>query len=217
MPSDLTLQYRFGPYRVEKGEPTRSAGKVSMGAGFYSTDTKTLILLVRFMYDPSDPVLALPPDHLDQWERAFKYASQALAHATRFRDPVQGINSPGVRIGRVEFVIAETGNPSQADIWVTSGNGAHTDTIGGLASGTAAHITVGQRNLTTPGHIVHELGHYAFGLWDEDSGPAGGNQFCIDPANRQASGLCIMQTAGKSVALSPSQADWWSSPPYSSS
>ncbi len=186
-----------------------------MGSGFYSTSTKSLSLRVSFKFPVTDP-------ELDQWKHAFTYVSEALAHATR-RPASGGVPaSVGVRIGRVEFVRNELGDSGRADIWVMPGNAGHTGAIDGLGDLTAdAHIVLGTNALSQPGTLLHELGHYVFGLDEEYSGPGGGSRTCIVPgtppedpnSHVHQSGVCIMQVTSNSVTPGATAADWWNGPP----
>lgn len=153
-----------------------------MGKGFYLPSTRTFNLYVSFRYNASGDLM--------RWQAWFTWASEMLSLATEGR----------FRIGRVVYVNNETsGNVLDADLRILDGSAAETlDQFGFGVPG--ALMRIGTSRLGQPGVLVHELGHYAFGLWDEYEG--GG---CL-PANTFG---CVMQQGANSIQLPLDELPRW--------
>ncbi len=151
-----------------------------MGNGYYSPSTQTFNLYVSFRYDATS--------QLTRWQTWFTWASEMLDMATDGR----------FRIGRVVYVNNETATDVLgADIRISLGNWAHTKDLDGFGV-SGSIMTIGDLNLGQPGLLVHELGHYAFGLWDENAGP-GGATTCVNDDDDTYT--CVMQRSRNSIQL----------------
>jgi uncharacterized protein YegL len=152
-----------------------------------------LNLSVSFTYEESDP---------DSWRSLFEESSRLLYNATNGQ----------LQLGTVRVAKCAYDKP-RADIWVLDGfGGAFANP---LALDGEGHIYLSQVHKSTGGGafgqfgLVHELGHYVFGMYDEykgEIGPGGfpaeqtdlrvPNQFCttdLDPV------ACLMD-GGTTVA-----------------
>lgn len=113
-----------------------------------------LNLSVLFTYPESDP---------DSWRPLFEEANVLLHNATNGQ----------LQLGRVRIVNCSF-DKDNADIWVLDGfHGAFANVLGLSGEG---HLYISQTHKSTTFPVlgqfgvVHELGHYAFGLYDEYKG-----------------------------------------------
>lgn len=114
-----------------------------------------LNLGVMLTYREADP---------DSWKPLFEEASRLLFNATDGQ----------LQIGTVR-ILGCSADKRDADVWILSGTGGALSTFLGL--GGAGHIYLSQlhKSVTEPVNgqfgLVHEFGHYGFGLYDEYKGP----------------------------------------------
>lgn len=143
-------------------------------------------LSVLFLYQEGDP---------DSWRPVFDEASELLYNATNGQ----------LQLGRIRVYACSADHPD-IDVWIQDNySGAFANLLG---LGGTGHIFLSQlhHSSTDPAlgqfGLVHELGHYAFGLYDEYKGEieAGAplaeqmrhlapNQFCVTDDNEIA---CVM-------------------------
>ncbi len=139
-----------------------------------------LNLLVYFAYDELEP---------DSWEPVFTEYSRLLANATEGQ----------LQLGTVSFTKCAQ-QKGQADVWILddfSGARAH---LGGVGV-PGLHMTISQTHKSVSGGsigqfgLVHETGHYVWGVYDEYKGYVG-NTATTDPlhycATPNGSGGCFM-------------------------
>ncbi len=116
---------------------------------------------------------------LNEWQASFARASELLFDATdgqhQFRDIYVCNNSSGGR---------------NADAWLLDPDGRSFSNVRGLGSETA-HMTLYGDERFKPFVVVHEFGHYAYGVRDEYEGPAGPAE-CIGGTTSDA---CIMESS----------------------
>ncbi|HET9210414.1 MAG TPA: choice-of-anchor X domain-containing protein [Thermoanaerobaculia bacterium] len=120
-------------------------------------------------------------DELANWTPMFKAASRLLFDATEKQ----------VKIAKVIFYKNCAGD--QADIWIDDGStAADNGTPGGFGHPVAViglsqlHLTVGQSDTRGEFGLVHEIGHYLFGLLDEykdKNGSESTGATCVKPAS----------------------------------
>jgi hypothetical protein len=114
---------------------------------------------------------------LNEWQASFARASELLFDATdgqhQFRDIYVCNNSSGGR---------------NADGWLLEPDGQSQSTVGGFGSETA-HMTLQGDERFKPYIIVHEFGHYAYRLRNENEGPTGPAECTGDTT----SDACIME------------------------
>lgn len=135
-------------------------------------------LSVIFTYGEDDP---------DAWRPLFEESSRLLYNATNGQ----------LQLGRIRVLSCGT-DKDAADVWVLGDNSGAFANVLGL--GSIGHLFISQTHKSVSGDafgpfgVVHELGHYAFGLYDEYK-PAPGdpllaeggelvgarvpNQFCV--------------------------------------
>jgi hypothetical protein len=139
-----------------------------MGSG--RLDSGRFNIIVSLRHNASAEVL-------NEWEASFARASVLLFDATdgqhRFGDIYVCNNSSGGR---------------NADAWLLSEDGRSSSAILGLGSETA-HMTLYGDERFKPFIIVHEFGHYGYGVYDEYEGAAGAAE-CIGGTTSNA---CIME------------------------
>lgn len=153
-----------------------------------------LNLSVLFTYPEDDP---------SAWRPMFEEANRLLFNATNGQ----------LQLGRIEVHNCGLDKPD-IDIWILDGNSGAFANVLGL--GGDGHVFLSQTHESSSGNalgqfgLVHELGHYAFGLYDEYKGeavPLGlaarseqvvevPNQFCTTEDDRIA---CVMD-GGTTVA-----------------
>jgi hypothetical protein len=153
---------------------------VSAGTGTYKDGSPDLIdLHVMFMYDEATP---------SDWEPLFKEASKLLFNATEGQ----------VKLGKVVVYNNCPQAADKADVKIYTGNDradAHAGSLG--TPGLRIKLTQVHKTVTTSGSgnrgqlgLVHEMGHYAFGLLDEyldKSGKVSSSAYCIDQTGTNAS------------------------------
>lgn len=150
------------------------------GAGEGAIEDGHLDLLVYFAYDEPD---------VTSWEPVFTEYSKRLSNATE----------GGLQLGTVSFTKCEDLR-DRADVWILndfSGARAH---LRGLGV-TGRHMTISQihKNTTSPvlGQfgLVHETGHYVWGVYDEYKGFVGNtpasdpDHYCVDESGSVS---CVM-------------------------
>jgi Mg-chelatase subunit ChlD len=132
--------------------------EANAGGGTYVDGSPDLLTLnVLFEFDTSASF-----DPNSAWEGAFNRASELLFNATDGQ----------VQIGTVNFYNNCPQVVDQADVLIQSGSGGASAHVGGLGDD-GLHVYVyndthSQDVATARGHfgIVHEFGHYVFGLYD---------------------------------------------------
>lgn len=150
------------------------------GTGSYSGgDPDSVQLIVNFEYNEGNPA---------SWAPLFREASRLLFNATEKQ----------VKISRVTLFNNCPSLVNRADVRIFNDSQGANANVGGLGrSGTRIRLSQTHKTVTTagPGNrgqlgLVHELGHYAFGLLDEyldkqeaDSSDA----FCVDSGGVTAS------------------------------
>ena len=120
-------------------------------AGGGSITGRRLNLTVMFTYRERD---------INRWKRIFDAASRLLWNATEGQ----------LALGTVEFHNCQHAK-DKADIWIMEGEGRAFAYVNGLRK-PGKHITLFQNHATGRGYfgLVHEIGHYVFGLYDEYMG-----------------------------------------------
>lgn len=150
------------------------------GTGTYKDGSPDLIdLRVLFMYDEQNP---------QDWEPLFKEASKLLYDATEGQ----------VKLGKVEVYVNCPQVENKADVKIYDDHqeaGAHTEGMG--SPGARIRLSQTHKTVTTSGAgnrgqlgLVHELGHYAFGLKDEyedKNSKKTAGAYCIDQSGNTAS------------------------------
>jgi hypothetical protein len=139
-----------------------------MGIGRYKNGKFDLILSIRHQADST---------RILQWERSFKRASEILFDATDGQ----------MQFGKL-FVANNSVGSSEADAWLMDEEGDSVAYIDAL--GTAGlHMTLKSDEKNKPFVVIHEFGHYGFGLYDEYIGPDGD----AECTGSTAQGACIME------------------------
>ncbi|QDU67984.1 VWA domain-containing protein [Engelhardtia mirabilis] len=142
----------------------------------------TIDLLVYFAY--AVPVEDDWPAEFAAWEPVFEAFSVRLFDATQRQ----------LQLGTVTFTDRDELKAS-ADVWITAGDAASGSHLNGLGV-PGRHITISQVHRGTSGAVlgqfalVHESGHYLFGLYDEHRGQIGTDpttvahplHFCFEPS-----------------------------------
>lgn len=139
-----------------------SVGPLPAGTGSIDTDAKTIDLSVFISYNETNDNLdsvAVNPD----WRQVFDDASARLWQATNGQ----------LKIGKVTVYIRAFNRKEDADVWILNGPGGAYAHVGKLGQ-KGFHMTFFQdthrsTNATYQGgfSIVHEMGHYVFGLRDQ--------------------------------------------------
>lgn len=134
------------------------------------------------------------------WEGAFTRASELLYNSTEGQ----------VQIDEVSFYNNCPEVHERADIIIHPGSDRASAHVGGLGT-SGRHIflydQLHRRNeAAARGHfgVVHELGHYAFGLFDEYRDSAGNDTSCIDDTSTIAS----IMDGGTAVSLENQRTEW---------
>jgi hypothetical protein len=116
---------------------------------------------------------------LNEWQASFGRASELLFDATdgqhQFRDIYVCNNSSGGR---------------NADVWLLDEDGRSFSSVNALGSETA-HMTLYGDERFKPFVVIHEFGHYGYGVYDEYEG-TGGPAECIGGTTSDA---CIMESS----------------------
>ncbi len=108
---------------------------------------------------------------IEQWRRSFQRASEILFHATAGQ----------MQIGTC-YVSNDYANKLAADAWLYE--------LAGKSGSSTNHMLLCADERFRPYIIVHEFGHYMFGLRDEYKTEFGGDSQCIIDPLQQA---CIME------------------------
>jgi hypothetical protein len=116
---------------------------------------------------------------IDEWEASFAQASRLLWDATDGQH----------RLGTV-WVCNDSSGGRNADAWLLEPDGRSASAVDALGSETA-HMTLYGDERFKPYIVVHEFGHYGYGVLDEYSGSAGAAE-CIGGTTADA---CIMEAA----------------------
>ena len=165
------------------------------GDGTYkpgSPDKLTLNVLFDFEGADFDPNTA--------WEEALTRTSELLYNSTDGQ----------LQIGTINFYNNCSQMRDKADIIVQSGSGGASAHVGGLEDNNL-HVFVyndthSQNTAATRGHfgMVHELGHYVFGLYDEYKDKDGNPSSCIDATSTVAS----IMDGGTTIPVKNQRTEW---------
>jgi hypothetical protein len=138
---------------------------VHAGTGSIDTGAKTIDLSVFISYNETDDNLDSATVNPD-WREVFNDASARLWQATNGQ----------LKIGKVTVYIRALNKKEDADVWILDGSAgayAHVNKLGQKGY----HMTIFQnRHRSTSAayqggfSIVHEMGHYVFGLYDQYQG-----------------------------------------------
>ncbi len=149
-------------------------------AGSGGIDDGRMDLTVYFTYDEPD---------MAGWEPVFDEFSRLLFDATERQ----------LQLGEVRFTKC-VGHRDIADVWVRDGAGGASSNLNGLGR-VGTHLFVSRAHRSTQGDVigqfglVHEAGHYVFGVYDEFKGTIDGERaatpdhYCVSPTSTVA---CIM-------------------------
>ena len=140
-----------------------------MGIGRYKDGKFDLILSIRHNADAT---------RLQQWERSFKRASRILFDATDGQ----------MQFGKL-FVANNNKGKDEADAWLLENAGTSSSATNGFGT-VGDHMTLKSDEKNKPFIIIHEFGHYGYGLYDEYEPLGGGVAECTGDAG---SGACIME------------------------
>ncbi|MEA3187450.1 MAG: calcium-activated chloride channel regulator 3/4 [Chthoniobacter sp.] len=135
--------------------------RAQAGSGTIDVTAKTMDLSVLFTYSESD-------DNLDgaastTWKEVFNEGSRRLWNATNGQ----------LRLGKVTVYTRALDRKDDADVWISPvGNTAYSTDAGVLGVPGQHMQFFANKHLSLSGYlgdcsIAHEIGHYAFGLWDE--------------------------------------------------
>jgi len=116
---------------------------------------------------------------VDEWEASFARASRLVWDATDGQH----------QFGTIWVCNNSTGGRN-ADAWLLDPDGRSSSAVRGLGSETA-HMTLYGDERFKPFIIVHEFGHYGYGVYDEYEGSAGAAE-CIGGTTSDA---CIMESS----------------------
>ena len=141
-----------------------------MGIGRLDGDHFDLVVSLRHNADQA---------RLDQWEASFAQASRVLWDATDGQH----------RFGTI-WVCNNSSGGRNADAWLLEPDGRSVSAVDALGSETA-HMTLYGDERFKPFIVVHEFGHYGYGVRDEYTGSAGTAE-CIGGTTSDA---CIMEAA----------------------
>lgn len=150
--------------------------------GFGRFDGGQVELIVSVRYDASHSVLS-------EWRACFEGASKILHAMTQGK----------VRFAKVTLHNNDAWHPAwDADVWLldegeTSYFYTPHPSIGGAESFGASdvHMALAKTAIKSPFTILHEFGHYAFGLGDEYIGSSGATQCEADQTQKEGR-ACIM-------------------------
>ncbi|MCD2443052.1 VWA domain-containing protein [Agromyces sp. SYSU K20354] len=116
---------------------------------------------------------------VDEWEASFAQASRLLWDATDGQH----------RFGTI-WVCNNSSGGRNADAWLLEPDGRSVSAVDALGSETA-HMTLYGDERFKPFIVIHEFGHYGYGVYDEYNGSAGAAE-CIGGTTSDA---CIMESA----------------------
>lgn len=139
-----------------------------MGSGTIRAGRFNLILSLR--HNAAAACLA-------EWRASFERASQLLFDATDGQHQFGDI-----------YVCNDSSGGHNADAWLLDADGISVSAVHGLGSDTS-HMTLCADERYKPFIIIHEFGHYGYGLYDEYTGPAGSAE-CIGGSTSDA---CAME------------------------
>lgn len=139
-----------------------------MGIGRYKNGKFDLIVSLR--HDAGD-------ERIDQWERSFRRASEILFDATDGQ----------MQFGKI-FVAKNSAGNDEADAWLLEDEGISSSSVNALGV-SGLHMNLKSDEKNKPFIIIHEFGHYGFGLYDEYIGPDGSAE-CTGGTDQ---GACIME------------------------
>ncbi len=136
-------------------------GRTQAGNGTIDTAAKTMDLSVLFTYSETD-------DNLDggaatTWKQVFNEGSRRLWNATNGQ----------LRLGKITVYTRALDRKDDADVWISpAGDTAYSTDIAVLGVPGQHMQFYANKHLSLSGYlgdcsIAHEIGHYAFGLWDE--------------------------------------------------
>ncbi|GAA0956566.1 hypothetical protein [Actinocorallia libanotica] len=117
---------------------------------------------------------------LEEWRAAFERASALLFDATDGQH----------RFGTI-YVCNNSSGGRNADAWLLEPDGRSTSAVRGIRSETG-HMTLYGDERFKPFIVIHEFGHYAYGVRDEYTGTGGTPAECIGGSTGDA---CIMEAA----------------------
>ena len=117
-----------------------------MGTGSYNNGKFTLYLSIRYNVNNTA---------LTAWKNTFAAASQRLFNAT------------GMQIGTLFYKVNDLSANANADAYILKSTGSHPPAAAAInkLGQPGYHMTLFSDD--TPYTIVHEMGHYALGLYDE--------------------------------------------------
>jgi hypothetical protein len=137
----------------------------------------------RLVGDHFDLIVSIRHDatqaRVDEWEASFAQASRLLWDATDGQH----------RFGTIYVANSSTGGRN-ADAWLLEPDGRSSSAVRALGSETA-HMTLYGDERFKPFIVIHEFGHYGYGVYDEYEG-AGGPAECIGGTTSDA---CIMESS----------------------
>ena len=139
-----------------------------MGIGRYSNGKFDLILSLRHNADAT---------RIEQWERSFRRASEILFDATDGQ----------MQFGNL-YVANNSAGSDEADAWLLPEEGTSSSFVDALGT-PGLHMNLKSDEKNKPFIVVHEFGHYGFGVYDEYVGPAGS----AECTGTTAGGACIME------------------------
>jgi Mg-chelatase subunit ChlD len=169
---------------------------VKAGDGTYNVGTPdTITLNVVFEFDLGNNF-----NHNATWEGVFTRASELLFNSTDGQ----------IQIGTVNFYNNCPEALDQADVVVHSGSGGASAHVSGFGV-RGQHINIyndthSQNQANARGHfgVVHELGHYLFGLYDSYIDSRGNSSSCINDASTVAS----IMDGGTTVQPNNQRTEW---------
>ncbi len=132
------------------------------GYGSIDVDNKTLNLSILFSYDETDDNLESAATNPD-WREVFNDASRRLWNASNGQ----------LKIGKITVYRRAISKKDEVDSWILQGDGGAYANLSGLGR-TGYRMTFFQdrhRSITANNQggfsVVHEIGHYVFGLYDQ--------------------------------------------------
>jgi hypothetical protein len=163
-----------------------------MGTGKFDESTGKFNLTINIDYAQRPPVTPITAAQLQNWNRTFQKASELLFDATNGKHQLgviqvcNSLNNLGNQVADLNLFVDTTGS---ADA------GGGFGVLGPILT-LGKHMTIYEDIIERPMVIVHELGHFIYGLYDEnharDGGPGG---VCLGHDNTGAprSTACIME------------------------
>ncbi|BBO89483.1 vWA domain-containing protein [Desulfosarcina ovata] len=139
-----------------------------MGLGRYKNGKFDLILSLRHNADAT---------RIGQWERSFRRASEILFDATDGQ----------MQFGKL-YVANNSIGGTEADAWLLPDEGTSSSFVNALGI-PGLHMNLKSDEKNKPFVVIHEFGHYGFGLYDEYIGPSGS----AECTGTTSGGACIME------------------------